>query len=276
MAQQQAQASLHLAQQLETVGTPATCNVLLARVKLAQGDLSGAAVLLEQAEQFMRQRNFAQPFPEVVMAQVFVQLHQGRLTAAAHLAETHELPLSRARVYLAQGDPALALTVLAPHRQHVADKDWANELLKVLVLQALAHQAQGETDEAVQVLREALKLAEPAGFIRRFVDEGPPMATLLEEAVQQGIASTYVCQLQAAFGEVKEETAVPQLLIEPLTGRELEVLKLLQTELSGPEIAGELIVSLNTMRTHTKNIYSKLGVNSRRTAVRRAEELNLL
>ena len=102
------------------------------------------------------------------------------------------------------------------------------------------------------------------------------MAALLREAAKHGSAPNYVSQLRAAFGKAGGRTPVTQSLVEPLSARELEVLGLLRTELNGPEIARELMVSLNTMRTHTKNIYSKLGVNNRRAAVRRAEELDLL
>jgi LuxR family maltose regulon positive regulatory protein len=114
------------------------------------------------------------------------------------------------------------------------------------------------------------------------------MTTLLREAAKRGTAPTYVRQLRAAlretweFGEVRMlrevtgSTPVTQLLIEPLSERELDVLRLLRTELDGPGVARGLMVSVNTMRTHTKNIYTKLGVTSRRAAVRRAEELHLL
>jgi LuxR family maltose regulon positive regulatory protein len=149
-------------------------------------------------------------------------------------------------------------------------------VIEVLMLQALAHQAQGDTASALVSLERALTLAEPEGYVRIFVDEGPPMAALLREATKHGIAPNYVSQLRGAFGKVEGTRPVTQLLIEPLSERELEVLRLLGTELNGPEIARELMVSLNTMRTHTKNIYSKLGVNNRRAAVRRAEELDLL
>ncbi len=132
-------------------------------------------------------------------------------------------------------------------------------------------------ETAVQLLGDALALAAPGGLVRLFVDEGRPMATLLEEVVKQGIAPVFAQQVLEAFGETAVAPPpaahpLPDLLSE----RELEVLKLLATALTGPEIARELMISLNTMRTHTKNIYSKLGVNSRRTAVRSAEELNLL
>ena len=144
-------------------------------------------------------------------------------------------------------------------------------------------------------LGRALTLAEPEGYVRIFVDEGKPMAELLTRIeAKDGIprVKEYILKLLSAFNEHKEihpwqhplksrgftsqRTISPQPLIEPLSERELEVLRLLRTELSGPEIARELMVSLSTMRTHTQNIYAKLGVNNRRAAVRRAEELDLL
>ena len=129
---------------------------------------------------------------------------------------------------------------------------------------------------ALAPLERALILAEPEGYVRLFVDEGPPMAVLLREAAIKGAAPNYVALLRRTFGKAEGEKPASQLLNEPLSERELEVLRLLATDLNGPEIARELMVSLNTMRTHTKNIYSKLAVNNRRTAVRRAEELDLL
>jgi LuxR family maltose regulon positive regulatory protein len=102
------------------------------------------------------------------------------------------------------------------------------------------------------------------------------MAVLLQVAAQRGIATDYVRRLLSALGAPEERPFVRQALVEPLSERELEVLQLLATELDGPEIADQLTVSLNTMRTHTRNIYAKLGVNSRRAAVRRAGELELL
>jgi LuxR family maltose regulon positive regulatory protein len=102
------------------------------------------------------------------------------------------------------------------------------------------------------------------------------MASLLKEAARRGGVPAYVDELLAAGGGFTGSASKKQGLIEPLSERELDVLRLLRSDLSGPDIARELMVSLNTMRTHTKNIYTKLDVNDRRAAVRRAEELDLL
>ncbi len=171
-------------------------------------------------------------------------------------------------------------------------------VIEILALLALAHAAQGDLPLALVSLGRALTLAEPQGYVRIFVDEGKPMAELLTRIeAKDGIprVKEYILKLLSAFNVHKEiypsgstrveikgasllakQTISPQPLIEPLSERELEVLRLLRTDLNGPEIARELIVSLSTVRTHTQNIYAKLGVNNRRAAVHRAEELDLL
>jgi len=192
-------------------------------------------------------------------------------------------------VLIAQDDPSAALEVLELFRQQMEARGWTDQGLKTMVLQAVAHHLCGEKDKAAQVLGDALALAEPGGYVRIFVDEGNVMRLLVEKQSlnRDHQLSVYADKLLAAF---KQPGALPKSarpgragaivqqnldMIEPLSERELEVLKLLRSELSGPEIAGQLIVSLNTFRTHTKNIFNKLGVNDRRTAIRRAEELNL-
>src|SRR5262249_21197561 len=154
---------------------------------------------LAQSSQTAREKNFMYRIPEVAAAQVVVLLHQANVAAAADLALTYNLPISQARVYLAQGDPSAALGVLDSFRQQVEAKGWEDECLKVMVLQTLAHHAQGETDQALQVLGDALGLAEPGGFIRLFVDEGALMAELLSQAAAQGIMPDYTAKLLAAF-----------------------------------------------------------------------------
>ena len=145
------------------------------------------------------------------------------------------------------------------------------------MLQALAHQARGDIPAALVPLGRALTLAEPEGYVRIFVDEGPPMAALLEAAAKRRDRPDVRPSAAGGLRHGRGQTpASSQALIEPLSERELDVLRLLGTDLTGPDIARELMVSLNTVRTHTKNIYAKLGVNNRRAAVRRAEELGLL
>jgi LuxR family maltose regulon positive regulatory protein len=143
------------------------------------------------------------------------------------------------------------------------------------VLLAVAYRAQGAVPAALDALERALALAEPEGYFRLFADEGAPVEALLEVIAKRGRARGYARELLRAFRQPSNAMGQSRL-IEPLSERELEVLRLLRTDLDGPDIARQLVVSLNTMRTHTKNIYSKLGVSNRRAAVRRAEELQLL
>jgi LuxR family maltose regulon positive regulatory protein len=220
--------------------------------------------------------------PDVAAAQVLTLLRQDDLAAAAQLAEKHELPISQARVHLAQGDTGEALASLEPLRRQVEAKGLADERLKVMVLQAVAHHVHGETEEAVQLLGDALALAEPGGFIRIFVDEGPPMAQLLSEAAAHGIMPDYVGKLLAVFEAEEQKSAdksyLPpaQPLIEPLSDRELEVLQLIAQGLSNREISERLFLAISTVKGHNRNIYGKLQVQRRTEAVARARELGLL
>jgi LuxR family transcriptional regulator, maltose regulon positive regulatory protein len=281
-AEEQGRQCHQLTQHMETISTSASYSIFLARLRLSQGDIAEVVAILEEAEEFVRRNNFQFILPDVVAMQVLSHLRQNNLTAAAHLALTHEIPISQARVSLVRGEPSAALAVLEPWRRQVEAKGWSDERLKVMLLQAVAHYARGDREEALQVLSEALGLARPGGFIRIFVDEGLPMFKLLSEASTQGLMPDYINKLLAAYEAAGRGSAghshpgSSQSLVEPLSERELEVLRLLRTELNGPEIARELLVSLNTMRTHTKNIFNKLGVNNRRAAIRRAQELNLL
>jgi LuxR family maltose regulon positive regulatory protein len=282
-AQQHGQQCLQLTRQMESVDTFASYEVLLARLKLAQGDVSGAAAVLDEAEAFVRRHSFVFRMPEVAAAQVLILLHQGHLAAAAHVAQTHDLPISQARVHLAQGDTSAALVVLEQLRQQAEAKGWADERLKVMVLQAVALHMNGEKDKAVHLLCDALALAAPGGFIRLFVDEGPPMAQLLSEAEAIGMLPDYTGKLLAvleADAQKRENTSsLPppaQPLIEPLSPRELEVLHLMAAGLSNQEICERLFLALSTVKGHNRNIFGKLQVQRRTEAVARARELGLL
>jgi LuxR family maltose regulon positive regulatory protein len=256
--------------------------VFLAHLKLAQGDLAGATAFLAEAGQSAREQNFAHRMPEIAAEQVILLLRQGNLAAAAHLAQAHELPLSQARVHLAQGEASAALVVLNTLRQQAEAKGWQNELLKVMKLQALALQANDKQEQAVQLIYVVLELAEPGGFIRLFIDEGLPMAQLLSQAISLGRMPDYLVKLLAVFEaeEQKREATTSQsphqALIEPLSRRELEVLQLMAEGLSNQEISERLFLALDTVKGHNRKIFGKLQVQRRTEAVARARELELL
>jgi LuxR family maltose regulon positive regulatory protein len=130
----------------------------------------------------------------------------------------------------------------------------------------------------MDALGEALSLAEPGGYLRIFLDEGEPIARLLRQAASRGMAPAYITKLLAAFGPESAEVASPQVqsLAEPLSKREMEVLRLLAAGLSNPEIAEELVVAVSTVRSHCKSIYGKLEVHKRWDAVQRGQELGLI
>jgi LuxR family transcriptional regulator, maltose regulon positive regulatory protein len=296
-AEQHGQQSLQLARQYDrNIDRFVICEVFLALLELARGDAAGAAAMLVETEQSVRRHNFVHRMPEVAAAQILTMLHQGDLTAAAHLAQTHDLPLSRARVLLAQGDTSAALALLEPWRSQMEARDWADERLKAMILQSIALHTHSEKEKAVKLMGDALALAEPNGFIRIFLDEGAPMVQLLSEAAAQGILPDYIGKLLAAFEAEKQPflaglAAMPgnseskpdlppaplnQPLNEPLSQRELEVLQLLAQGLSNREISERLFLALDTVKGHNRIIFSKLQVQRRTEAVARARELGLL
>jgi LuxR family maltose regulon positive regulatory protein len=205
------------------------------------------------------------------------------LTIDDELSYHHDLHhINLARVLVAQGrrEPAAsyltdAQALLARLLTAAERAGWVHETIKILILQAMAQQAAGKLVEATAVLSRALSLAEPGGYVRLFMDEGEPMRQLLQRA-----SSDYARRLLAVMeGGDGVETAVPATpssLIDPLSQRELDVLRLLNTHLSSAEIAQELFIAPSTVRSHIKNIYSKLDVHSRAEAVVRAEVLHLL
>jgi LuxR family maltose regulon positive regulatory protein len=300
-AEQHGQQCVLLTRQTESIETFAGGGVFLARLKLARDDVLGAVAGLDEAEAFVRQHNFMFRMPDVAAAQVLTLLRQGKLAEAAHLAETQDLPFSLARVHLAQGDPATALALLEPLRQQAEAKGWQDERLKVMVFQAVARHAQGEQAQAMQLLGDALALAEPDGFIRIFVDEGLPMRLLILEFgvwiarqssdPHQERLLAYANKLLAAYGplqQASDSTSNPvhiqiqnpkskiQNLVEPLSARELEVLQLIAQGFSNHEISARLFLALSTVKGHNQNIFAKLQVQRRTEAIARARELGLL
>jgi len=211
-----------------------------------------------------------------------------------HLRKYKHLLL--ARVLLAQDRQEDALSLLESLQQQMEREGRTGMVIEILLLKALAFsqipargRTQEDVDQAITALERALSLAEPEGYVRLFIDEGARMGALLRQAATRGIAVDYVRQLLAALeGENEEErpsteplpsSLVPGLsssLVEPLSERELEVLRLIAAGLSNREIAQDLIVAVSTVKTHVHNIYGKLGVAKRTQAVARARELNLL
>ena len=224
-------------------------------------------------------------------------VRRGELTDALAWARERQLTAGDDLSYLREYEHVtLARLLLARHAAERADTcleeasgllgrlltaaelgERTSTVIEILVLQALAEQARGDTAAALAPLQRAVTLAEPEGHVRVFADEGPPMAALLKAlAKKKATTPGYLRRLLAATAGTAHAASVTQALVEPLSERELDVLRLLGSDLDGPDIARELSVSLNTMRTHTKNIYAKLGVTSRREAVRQAHQLNLL
>jgi LuxR family maltose regulon positive regulatory protein len=258
-----------------------------AQLREAAGDLETALALLDEAKRGYVQTLVPDLRP-IAALKACIYLKQGRLEKArawaaerglsladevSYLQEFEHLTLARLEIANPKVNALLVRLLQAAEAQKRR-----GSALDILLVQALAHEAQGNRPQALAALEHALVMAEPEDYIRIFIDEGPPIENLLNNIkTDNKNLRKFIQRLKAAFLGKKPQLAVTnqQLLIEPLSERELEVLKLLRTELSGPEIAGQLIVSLNTFRTHTKNIFNKLGVNNRRAAIRRAEELDL-
>ena len=303
-----------LRQQASLSGVAYLWWVVQARVKAAEGDFETALDQLHEAERLYAQTPI--PVPDVRPTEalrVRWWLRQGRLSEALGWVQECGLSMADPPSYLHEYEHlTLARVAIAQYRRNGSDEvmhqviglltrllaaaeaqERTASSIKILVVLALARAAQGELPtamvkdrpSAIASLERALILAEPEGHVRIFAECGAPMVPLLREIMTRDITPTYTQQLLAALktwgcpqAEAPTVSGVPasQPLIEPLSQRELEVLRLLNTELSGPEIACELIVALSTVRTHTKRIYRKLNVTNRRAAVNRAVELDLI
>jgi LuxR family maltose regulon positive regulatory protein len=267
---------------------PSRWRVAMARIRQAEGASESALTLLDEAE-----RRYTSDFgPNVhpiaaMKARVLIGL--GKLAEAdawarlrgvtsddelSYLHEFEHITLARLLVARGAGPESVALLDRLLHAAQHAVR--LGSVIEILVLQALVHGQHGRTSAALTSLEQALVLAEPEGYVRVFIDEGPPLARLLEAGVRHGLTAGYVHELLAKFHSRGGGAPAKRALIEPLSERELDVLRLLATDLDGPEIARELTVSLSTMRTHTRSIFNKLEVNSRRAAVRRAQELGII
>ncbi len=281
--------------ELPAAGVPnylanATC--ALARIYHAQFRPEMASQIFQMTRSHCEELGHTQALAILRAFQVELALDQGDLALAQHLSQTvdfdssfqiwfHFVPqLTPIKVLIAEktaGSLAEALALLQQMDERLIKINRKNIRIDVLALQALVHAAQGDWEMASEKLSAALRQGAPGGFIRNFVDLGPPMADLLIRLQEQGGTKmdTYISQILAAF-QMEEQGPIAPDLEKPLTMRELETLRLLATDLSTEEIASEMTISLGTMRTHARNIYQKLGVNSRFEAVQQAKESGLI
>jgi len=279
----------------------------LARVRQARGDENGAWDAVREAQQLALKTDSTELDDLAVdMFAALLSTAQGDVEAAmrwaeergvgtdaaggdpesretflnAHLRKYERLVLARALIK--QDRPGEALAVLEQLLPRMEGQGRTDLVIEIQVLRALAAQAQGSIERALGALESALSLAEPGGYVRMFVDEGEPMARLLHQAAARGIAPEYSGRLLAAFElqridqGLKAPTGPSSPLVEPLSPREVEVLKLLAAGLSNKEIAERLVIAVGTVKKHLKNIYGKLGVHSRTMAVARGRDVGLL
>jgi LuxR family maltose regulon positive regulatory protein len=277
---------------------PSRWAIARAQLNESRGDLETALDLLDEANRLTVRNTLPDIHPiEALKARVYVR--QGRLAKAQAWVNEQGLSVDDELSYLREFEHmTLARVLIAEYKSNLVEpsivqatgllerlleaaegKRRMGSVIEILVLQALTYQAQDDMALAFAALERALALAEPEGYFRIFLDEGAPMAAMLERLkTGDEVIKKYARKLLDAFDdkEFHPSALTSQPLVDPLSKREREVLELLTTELTGPEIARELTISMNTLRTHTKNIYSKLGVNSRRDAVKQARERKLI
>jgi len=274
----------------------------LTRLEMARGRCDQALATLDDFEQLSQQRPIAPALKAQCAAiRARVELARGNLQAALHwaatsgpsvtdtfsyLSEREYLALVRVRIAearLTQGS-ALLVEVLGLLELLLADaeaKGRMHSVLEVLVLRALALEVQGDHPGVLSTLSRVLTLAEPEGYVRLFLDEGPPMMVLLHEAQRRGLAPGYIARVLQAWNEpeamdIHVPTHHPCLPVEPLTARERDVLQLLLEGASNREIATHLTVSVNTAKKHISNICHKLNAQSRAQAIAKARTFQLL
>ena len=281
-AEKYGEQSLKLSRQFDQViDRLVVSEMFLSHPKLARGDVNGAMGWILQAEETSHHKNYTYRLPYIAYRKARIQLYQGNVDEAAQLAQNNVMPLMQARVLIAQGNPSEALSLVEPQRQQAEAKRLPQRLLLVLAVQSITLYANGDKEKAVELLGEVLAMAEPGGYIRLFLDEGALMAQLLLEAASRGVMPNYVSKLLAAIeaekriNEDKPDPSSAGSLVESLSQRELEILKLIAQGLSNREIGERLFLALDTIKGHNRKIFDKLQVQSRTEAIARAHELGL-
>ncbi|HZU86536.1 MAG TPA: LuxR C-terminal-related transcriptional regulator, partial [Anaerolineaceae bacterium] len=271
-------------------GMQAAAWAMLGRLEQARGDLEGAREAMRSAEQLAGEDSLSTLRSTRVMSDlVHLWLANGSLERLSHLVQKSglsiedDIPYPREqeymillRVLLACGDYRAAGVLAGRLLQQAETAGQMGLVIELLTLQALAFQGKKDTDRALAVLERALVLAQPEGYVRVFLDEGEPVTRLLCQVQSRQVGTSYATELVAKIGRISSMTQPSmQLLTEPLTARELEVLKLIEAGQSNQEIAGQLVISIPTVKRHISNIYGKLGVESRTQAIAIGKELKL-
>jgi LuxR family maltose regulon positive regulatory protein len=282
---------------------PVEFSLLAARLAWARGEREEVMVWLEEAEESSRYFGENDTYlAQITAYRVQFSLSQGDLVSASRWGEQDILAeeamnlngcyLMRARLGIAQRRPEEAIGLLENTLQVIQSQGRVGSEIAILILLAQAYHAQGKRLQALRMLERAITLAEPGGYIRVFVDEGPVMARLFTEYYnriqqrtlreQQAFPLAYIRTVLAAFGRAAQPAiwSIPQkgedVLIEKLSEREQEVLALIAAGLSNQEIAQRLVVTVSTVKTHLNNIYAKLHVHTRLQAVTRAHDAGML
>lgn len=261
------------------------------RVLRTKGLFEEALESLDKQEQISKRRNYKWDFGIINAYRADTCLAMGKMKDAIKWAENinnsiNDFPpyiqeicfFVLARVHISQGDFEKTERILKDILKSSEVEDRKRTKLRVLIMQSLLFQARGKLEKAQEVFSRAISLAAPENFYRPFISEGEAIRKLLEEASPQNISSGFIATLLSAL-ELKaqlETNAPAPEMVNLLTARELEVLRLVAQGLKYNKIAEQLIVSLNTVRSHSKNIYSKLGVNNRTQAIQKAHDLNIL
>ena len=281
------QQGLELGRRLGIVEIQVVGYTILAQVYQAQGERSAAVEAIGEVDQLaQRYQVSAGTLARIAASQARLWIVRGELAAAARWARQSGLDVDVRLEYprefeqitmgwllLAQGEPDKAAGLLERLLAAAEAHGRLGSAIEILTLLALARQGHKETERALAALTQALALAEPEGYVRTFVDKGRPVGDLLRQVTAPAVAPSYLSKLLAAFGS---PASAAQSLVEPLSERELEVLRWIAAGLSNREIAAELVITEGTAKWHVNNILSKLQVNRRTEAVARARELGLL